>query len=152
MSKTKIVVIQLKEIIYTAIFVALGILLILLLVFMFLDKDDDATSTSTSQKYTAGVYTTSIELNDNVLDLKVVVDQDRIKSVELINLDEAITTMYPLVEPGLLEIESQLLSGADIESIELSKDSKYTQTILLDAIKATLEEASYVSNEEWLQD
>ena len=147
MSKTKIVVIQLKEIIYTAIFVALGILLILLLVFMFLGKDKGATQTSTSQKYTAGVYQTSIELNDNVLNLKVVVDQDRVKSLELINLDEAITTMFPLVEPGLSKIESQLVSGTEIDSIQLSNDSKYTQTILLDAIKATLEKASYVSND-----
>lgn len=147
MSKTKIVVIQLKEIIYTAIFVALGILLILLLVFMFLGKDKGATQTSASQKYTAGVYQASIELNDNVLNLKVVVDQDRVKSLELINLDEAITTMFPLVEPGLSKIESQLVSGTDIDSIQLSNDSKYTQTILIDAIKATLEKASYVSND-----
>ena len=34
MAKTKIVVIQLKEIIYTVIFAALGILLILLLIFI----------------------------------------------------------------------------------------------------------------------
>ena len=38
MAKTKIVVIQLKEIIYTVIFAALGILLILLLIFMFSGK------------------------------------------------------------------------------------------------------------------
>ncbi len=36
MAKTKIIVIQTKELIYTAIFAGLGILLILLLVFMFL--------------------------------------------------------------------------------------------------------------------
>ena len=35
-SKTRIVVFHMKEIIYTAIFAALGILLVLLLLFMFL--------------------------------------------------------------------------------------------------------------------
>ena len=40
-SKTKIVVLHLKELIYTAIFAVLGILLILLLIFMFLpDKKE----------------------------------------------------------------------------------------------------------------
>ncbi len=38
-SKTKIVVLRMKELIYTGIFVALGILLILLLVYMFSPKD-----------------------------------------------------------------------------------------------------------------
>ena len=37
-SKTKIVVLHMKEIIYTAVFAALAIILILLLVFMFLPK------------------------------------------------------------------------------------------------------------------
>ena len=37
-SKTKIVVLHMKEIIYTAVFVVLGILLIVLLAFMFSPK------------------------------------------------------------------------------------------------------------------
>ena len=41
MAKTKIVVIQMKELIYTAIFAGLGILLIVLLIIMFLpDKSN----------------------------------------------------------------------------------------------------------------
>ncbi len=47
MAKTKIIVLQMKEIIYTAIFVGLGILLILLLTFMFLpDKDEKGSELS----------------------------------------------------------------------------------------------------------
>ena len=37
-AKTKIVVLHMKELIYTAIFVGLGILLVVLLLFMFLPK------------------------------------------------------------------------------------------------------------------
>ena len=47
---------QLKEIIYTVIFAALGILLILLLIYMFTDKDDEVAPTST-KLYTAGNIT-----------------------------------------------------------------------------------------------
>lgn len=43
-SKTKIVVLHMKEIIYTTIFAALGILLILLLLFMFRPGRGDAKS------------------------------------------------------------------------------------------------------------
>ena len=40
-SKTKIVVLHMKEVIYTVVFVVLGILLILLLTFMFLPNDEN---------------------------------------------------------------------------------------------------------------
>ena len=41
-SKTKIIVLHMKEIIYTIIFAALGILLILLLILMFHPKEQSA--------------------------------------------------------------------------------------------------------------
>lgn len=43
-SKTKIIVLHMKEIIYTIIFAALGILLILLLILMFHPKEQSAGS------------------------------------------------------------------------------------------------------------
>ena len=45
-SKTKIVVLHMKEIIYTTVFVILGMILILLLVFMFFPKDQKTTDSS----------------------------------------------------------------------------------------------------------
>lgn len=44
-SKTKIVVVHMKELIYTGIFILLGIVLILLLVSMFTPEDSQKTST-----------------------------------------------------------------------------------------------------------
>lgn len=71
-SKTKIVVLHMKELIYTVVFVVLGILLVLLLVYMFLpDKKDDAAQET--MKYVAGVYTSSITFNDSTVDVEVVV-------------------------------------------------------------------------------
>lgn len=145
MSKTKIVVLQLKEIVYTAIFVALGILLILLLVFMFVGKKDDSVAEVTQEEsvqYTAGVYNTAIQLGDNVLNLEVVIDENHINSVRLLNIDEAISTMYPLIEPSLSKIEEQLVSGVSLEELEYADDSKYTQMLLVDAIQATLDKAA----------
>jgi len=55
-AKTKIVVLHMKELIYTAIFVGLGILLVVLLLFMFLPKKEKDKSVET-MKYVAGVYT-----------------------------------------------------------------------------------------------
>ena len=44
-SKTKIVVLHMKEIIYTAVFAILAIVFILLLLFMFLPKNKEAAAT-----------------------------------------------------------------------------------------------------------
>jgi hypothetical protein len=141
MAKTKIVVIQLKEIIYTVIFAALGILLILLLIFMFRgDKDDEVASTDTNL-YTAGVWTSSIALNDMAINLEVVVDKDHINHVSIKNIDESITTFYPLVEPSLEAIAMQLYDDVPIDQVEVMEDSKYTQQLLIEGIKVALEKA-----------
>jgi hypothetical protein len=140
MAKTKIVVIQLKEIIYTVIFAALGILLILLLIFMFRDKGDEVATTETDL-YKAGKYSSSITLNDMSFNLVVVVDKNHINSVTIENIDESVTTMYPLVEPSLETIAMQLYNDVPIEEVEVSEDSKYTQQLLIEAIKVALDKA-----------
>ena len=58
-----------KELIYTALFVCLGIILILLLIFMFA-PEEKSTKTSAGV-YTPGVYTSTIALGDNTLDVAV---------------------------------------------------------------------------------
>lgn len=92
-SKTKIVVLHMKEIIYTVLFVILGILLLILLAVMFFPKDKE-TSAGTAN-YTPGVYTSSVTLNNMELLLEVTVDESHINSIRCSNLDETVTTMYP---------------------------------------------------------
>ena len=83
MSKTKIVVLQMKELVYTGIFVGLGILLIILLIVMFYPSGDEdsaqevgsqAAETST---YTPGIYNSQMQLGDTTLNLEVVVDENQ---------------------------------------------------------------------------
>ncbi|WP_167958676.1 hypothetical protein [Anaerosporobacter faecicola] len=141
MSKTKIVIIQLKEIIYTAIFAGLGILLILLLIFMFLPDKKKGSDVEESAKYTAGVWTSELTIGETSLNIEVVVDESHINSVSITNLSETVTTMFPLLQPSLDDIASQLYETGDVDSVQLSENSKYTQTLLLDAIKTTLKKA-----------
>lgn len=141
MAKTKIVVIQLKEIIYTVIFAALGILLILLLIFMFRGNKDDEVASTGTDLYTAGKYTSSISLNDTVFNLEVVVDKNHINSVTIQNIDDSITTMFPLVEPSLEAITSQLYNDVPIEQVEIKEDMQYTEQLLIEAIQVALDNA-----------
>ena len=143
MAKTKIIVIQTKELIYTAIFAGLGILLILLLVFMFLPSksSDDNKTEQTGSTYAPGVYTSQVKLCESTLNLELVVDADQIKSVSLVNLDKSVTTMYPLVKPSLETIEKQLVAGTSLDDIPLSEKSKYTETLLIEGIRTALDKA-----------
>ena len=124
-AKTKIVVLHMKELIYTAIFVGLGILLIMLLLFMFLPKKEKDKSVET-MKYVAGVYTSSILFHDSTLD---------------VHLNETVTTMYPLVEPALEEVSDQIIKTQSVENISYQADNQYTTIMLLNAVENVLEKA-----------
>lgn len=132
-----------KEIIYTAIFVGLGILLLILLVIMFVPKDEDSQANADDvAKYKAGVYNSQIALNNATLNLEVIIDRDQIKSVRFVNLDDSVTTSYPLIEPAMNYIREQIENNVPIEDIVLKDDSKYTQTVILDKINEALEKAN----------
>lgn len=141
MAKTKIIIIQMKEIVSTAVLVILGILLIVLLVFIFGPKRDKSGEASSAAIYNAGTYSAQISLNNTALNLEVTVDPDRVKSVDLVNIDESITTMFPLLMPSLNDIETQLVNQVSIDDIVLSEDSRYTQMLLLESLKTILDEA-----------
>ena len=141
-SNTKVVVFKAKELIYTGIFLLLGILFILLLAFMFLPKEKKADpNAKEAMNYIPGVYSSTIQLGENTLDVTVTVDDKKIKSVNLEQLDDSIKTMYPLIEPSIASINEQLPSISSIEELTFEDDSQYTNTILKQAIKNALKKA-----------
>ena len=137
--KTRIVVLHMREVIYTALFIALAILLLLLLVVMFRPgaKDDELETAN----YVAGVYTSSIELNNHTMELKVVVDDQRINAISLENLDETAAAMYPLMQPALDKISQQIYEKQSLDGITYDKTNQYTAMVLLNAIEEALEKA-----------
>lgn len=143
-SKTKIVVLHMKEVIYTAIFLVLAILLLVLLFTMFgtQKKSGDTTGDNTSEVlYVPGVYTSTIELNGQTFDVEVSVDKNHINSIALNNLSETATAMYPLMEPTLESLASQIYATQSTENISFGDDNKYTSQLLLQAINAALDKA-----------
>lgn len=142
MAKTKIVVIHLKEIIYTVIFAALGILLILLLIYMFWPDKSNEVLSNDNEIYRAGVWTSSTILGDMAINMEIVVDKDHINSVKITNIDETITTMFPLIAPSLEAVAIQLYDDVPLAEIKYQEDSKYTQQLLVDAIGAALDKAT----------
>lgn len=148
-AKTKIVVLHMKELIYTAIFAALGILFIILLAVMFLPDrreaaapEEEAAAASADAIYIPGIYTTELVLGSQTIDVEVIVDKASISSIRMVNLTDAVTTMYPLLEPTFDTICEQVYTLQSLEGITYSSDSKYTSLVLLEAIQHSLDKAS----------
>lgn len=138
-SKTKIVVLHMKEIIYTTIFVVLGILLIILLAFMFSPKREK--NTSDMEKYVPGIYTSTVTVGSVDLEIEVAVDSSHINAIRFGNLDESVTTMYPLVQPTIESIADQICETQSLENIALSEESPFTSKVILNAIEDALKKA-----------
>ena len=151
-SKTKIVVLRLKEVIYTGIFVLLGIIVVVLLVTAFFPKNADKTANVLSDNtligtgdtiaYVPGTYSTSLILNDMAANIEIIVDESHISSVRFVELSEALKTKYPLLEPALSDISGQIIETQSLENLVYSDDMRYTATLLLNAIESALEEAT----------
>ena len=139
-SKTKIVVLRMKEIIYTAIFIGLAIVLITLLLIMFRPKQDDS-ETSQAAAYIPGVYTSSLTLGSQNINVEVAVDAHQITSVSFVALDEAVSTMYPLMQPAMDTLASQIIEKQSLEGIEYPAGSQYTSMALMSAIETALSKA-----------
>lgn len=152
MSKTKIVVLRMKEVVYTAVFVGLGILLLIVLFFMF-GRQNSPKSESTQSNisnesstykndevYRAGIYESQFVIGENTINLEVALDEEQVKSVKVKNLDESVETMYPLMKSAVKDVSKQLSSGVSIDEVVLSKNSMYTEKLVLDAVKTVLDE------------
>lgn len=141
-SKTKIVVLHMKDVIYTVLF--LGFMAILgILLFIMFRKSPDSSADTEVPRYKPGIYASTITLSDSSIDVAVTVDSDRIKDISLIHLNESVAAMYPLMEPTLEDIAYQIYEHQSTDEIVFSDDSLYTSTMLLKAIDTALEKAMY---------
>ena len=141
-NQTKIIVLHAKELLYTGILAALVILIIIFILMLFKPTNKPENVTETSASYVAGVYKTSIMLNQTPVDVTVTVDSDHINSIEFVNLSESVAAMYPLLQPSLDSIASQICQTQSTKNITYSEENKYTCTLLLEAINNSLEKAS----------
>ena len=122
------------------------ILLVILLLFMFLPRGEKDETVPT-MNYVAGVYTSSVMLDGKAVDVQVIVDESRIQSISLVNLDETVATMYPLMEPALSDIAEQVVQNQSTEGITYQSENQYTTIVLLNAIENALSKAELTSGE-----
>jgi uncharacterized protein with FMN-binding domain len=158
-STPKIIVLKMREIIYTLLLLFLVILLILCLILMFSKKTVPADDTgqnalestqateqlpesaASASPYHAGVYTSALTLGDTSVDVEVTVDSDHINGIRLVNLSEATAAAYPLVSTSLSQITAQILETQKLEGITVPTENRYTSQLLLSAISDALTRA-----------
>ena len=153
-SKTKIIVLRMKEIIYTALFIGFAIVLIMLFLFMFRPKKDnipEGTSCQASESassaapasatYVPGLYSSSIVLGSENANVEVTVDRTGIRSVSLVPLSDSVETMYPLMAPSMDSIAAQILENQSLEGLEYPSGSQYTSMALVSAVRTALSKA-----------
>ena len=142
-AKTKIVVLRMKELIYTAIFIGLVVLLIMLFLFMFRPgKDETSPSASAAAAcYNPGIYSASIVLGSQHVNVEVSVDADRITSVALVPLSDSVAAMYPLMQPAMDTLAAQIVEKQSLEGLEYPSGSQYTSMALVNAIETALSKA-----------
>lgn len=143
-AKTKILVFRAKELIYTSIFVGLAIILIVLFFAMFKGRKENSsvqTNAEVNVIYTPGIYTASLGLSNQNLDMQVTVDRNQITEIQLLNLDQSDITMYPLMEPTLESLKEQILTNQSLDQVTYTDSTKYTSYVLLQAIQSALQKA-----------
>ena len=155
-AKTKIVVLHAKELIITGILAAAGLFLILLMVLLFLPDGNRAESEESQpsplppvpaaavretapQLYRPGIYKTELLLGGKTIEIETILEESRISSIRLVNLEETVTTMYPLLKPTMDQLSRQIIETQSLEGISPESGAKYTSVVLLDAIRACLE-------------
>lgn len=92
--------------------------------------------------YVPGIYKTELLLGGQSIEVEAVLEKDHIASLRLVNLDEAVTTMYPLLEPAMDSICQQVYDTQSLNGITYSPSARYTSLVLLEAIRSCLDKAA----------
>ena len=143
-AKTKIIVLRMKELIYTAIFIGLVLFLIVLFLFMFRSGKDETPNMTdaATASYNPGIYSTSLVLGNQHVNVEVTVDSEHITSVSLVPLSDSVAAMYPLMQPAMDVLAPQIIEKQSLEGLEYPAGSQYTSMALVKAVKTAVSKAA----------
>lgn len=143
MNSTKIIVIQLKELIMTVIFSIIGVILLGILLYIFIPKDKAAKE---SNLYVPGKYISTVTLGNTPVNIQVAVSDKKIESITFEDLSTEQEVFYPLAQPTMDDMAQKIINKQSLD-IEISEQSSYTANVFLDAIQQALEEAAIKKND-----
>ena len=134
MSKTRFMVIRLKELIKTAVFAVIGAAIIIALIITLVPD-------SSNDKYKSGTYTTNIVIGDETASVSLTFDKKSITDVTFIPTSGTLAVFYPSAQTTADEICAKILSEQSTDNISTSSGSLTVSELIISAADACIERA-----------
>lgn len=136
MGGTKFVVVKAKELVKTAVFAILGVIILIGLITFFLHLGEAEESGS----YRDGTYYGEMLLGAETAQVAVTIADGRIAAVSMGEQSEAAAVFYPLLETALQEVNREVVETQSL-TIEVSPQNVHSAQVLLDAVAQGLAQA-----------
>ena len=136
MGSTKFVVVKARELIKTAVFAVLGVIIIVGLITFFLHMGDD----ENTGMYRDGTYYGEMETGGEITEIAVEIRNGEIADVSVEETTEAVAVFYPLLETAVEEVGREVVATQSLTA-EVSSENAYSAQLVLDAVAECLEKA-----------
>ena len=136
MGGTKFVVVKAKELIKTAIFAVLGVIIIVGLITFFLNMGKDE---GTGQ-YRDGTYYGEMNVGDETAEIAVKIEDGEIADISMEEPTETVSVFYPLLETAAEEVGQAVVASQSL-NVEFDPENTHTSQLVLDAVAECLAEA-----------
>lgn len=136
MGSTKFVVVKAKELVKTAVFAVLGVIIIVGLITFFLNmgKDED------TGLYRDGTYYGEMNVGQETAEIAVTVEDGEIAAISMEDPGEAVAAFYPLLETAAEEVGREVVATQSL-TIEVDPENAHSAQLVLNAIAEGLEKA-----------
>lgn len=136
MGSTKFVVVKAKELVKTAVFAVLGVIIIVGLITFFLNmgKDED------TGLYRDGTYYGEMNVGQETAEIAVTVEDGEIADISMEEPGEAVAAFYPLLETAAEEVGREVVATQSL-TIEVDPENAHSAQMILNAIAEGLEQA-----------
>lgn len=137
MKGTKFVVVKMRELVKTAVFAVLGVIILVGLVLFFLRMGTE----SDSGLYKNGKYEAQLPISNTDVGVEVTVKDGKIADVVMQTQSESVAVMYPLLQDAVAEVKQQVIQKQSTADVTVSAKNTYSTQAILQAVTTCLEEA-----------
>ncbi|MBR4113348.1 MAG: hypothetical protein IKK54_01645 [Anaerotignum sp.] len=136
MGNTKFVVVKARELVKTAVFAILGVIIIVGLITFFLHMGDD----ENTGMYRDGTYYGEMKTGGEITEIAVKVKDGRIAEISMDEPAEAVAVFYPLLETAVEEVGREVVATQSL-TVEVSPENAYSAQLILEAVAECLQKA-----------
>lgn len=136
MGSTKFVVVKAKELIKTAVFAVLGVIIIVGLITFFLHMGDE----ENTGMYRDGTYYGEMKVGGEVTEIAVEIRDGQIADISMEEPVEAVTVFYPLLETAAEEVGQAVVATQSL-TVEVEPENAHSAQLILDTVAKCLEKA-----------